>query len=158
MQRRLPALSAARLAATNKRQRHGLRWPDCTMREVRQHVPNPAPLRIDFCIVLTFFKIDWSNAPVSLAAWTAQLSTQASGHPLPVSGYAWGRSVCRVGQSAPASLVSFLLTRDKGGARCSPRDVDAGSSRRSKVVASASVHQSRERRLGRGTIKTFPQK
>jgi hypothetical protein len=45
------------------------------MREVRQHVPNPAPLHIDFFIVLTFFKIDWSNAPVSLAAWTAQLST-----------------------------------------------------------------------------------
>ena len=37
--------------------------------------PEPRPLRIDFCIVLTFSKIDWSKAFVSLAAWTAQLST-----------------------------------------------------------------------------------
>ena len=87
------ALSATPQAADFDRQGCGLRWPDGNEREVRQHVPTPAPLRIDFCIVLTFFKIDWSNAPVYLAAWTAQLSTQASGHPLPVARYARG-AVC----------------------------------------------------------------
>ncbi len=30
-----------------------------------------------------------------MATWTAQLSTQANGHPLPVSSYARGRSVWR---------------------------------------------------------------
>ena len=40
-------------------------------------------------------KIDWSSEPVSVATWTAQLSTKASGHSLPVSSYARERSVRR---------------------------------------------------------------
>ena len=37
--------------------------------------PEARPLRSGFCIGLTDFKVDWSKAFVSLAAWTAQLST-----------------------------------------------------------------------------------
>ena len=82
------------------------------------------------------------------------LYTKATGHPLPVARYARGRSVQRSdrapeggragtgGTSGPAlsegetrerrrtvrhRLTGVLLvTRDKGGARCSPCDVDAG--------------------------------
>ena len=45
--------------------------------------------------MFTNIKIDWSIDAVSLATWTAQLSTKANGHPLPVPSYARGRSVWR---------------------------------------------------------------
>ena len=56
VQRRPPALSAARLAADFDRQSCGLRWPERTEREVRSTSQSP-PLRIDFCIMLTFSRL-----------------------------------------------------------------------------------------------------
>ncbi|WP_143555529.1 hypothetical protein [Selenomonas ruminantium] len=180
MQRRPPARSAARLADDFDRQGHGLRMPDCDEREVRPHVPQPSPYALPFVSCLPFSRLA-GQLQVSVATWTAQLSTKAAGHPLPVSACVRGRSVRRsdrvpeggragTGGTSEADLPEgetrewsrtvrlrltgvLLVTRDKGGARCSPCDVDAGSSQRSKVVASASVHQSRERRLGRVTPK-----
>jgi len=50
--------------------------------------------------VFTNIKIDWPSEAVSVATWTAQLSTQASGHPLPVAfmrggGLYGGMTECR---------------------------------------------------------------
>ena len=55
-------------------------------------------------------KIDWSSEPVSVATWTAQLSTQANGHPLPVPSYARGRSVWR-NDRVPEGGWSVLVVR-----------------------------------------------
>ena len=140
--------------------------------------PAVLPCAVAFASCLPFSRLT-GQLQVSVATWTAQLSTKAAGHPLSVSACARGRSVRRsdrvpeggragTGGTSEPDLPEgetrerrrtvrhrltgvLLVTRDKGGARCSPCDVDAGSSQRSKVVASASVHQSRERRLGRGT-------
>ena len=79
----LSALSAVRRFAENYRQRHDLRMTDCTAREVPGTSRQPSVLSLEFC--LTGIRIDWSSASVSVATWTAQLSTQANGHPLPVA-------------------------------------------------------------------------
>ena len=172
--RRLPALSAARLADDFDRQGHGLRMPDCDEREVRPHVPKPALCAFAFDKCLPFSRLT-GQLQVSVATCTGKpgtrmrarliLYTQATGHPLPVARCARGRSGRRSdrvpeggragtgGTSEPDlpegetrerrrtvrhRLTGWLLVmRDKGGARCSPCDVDAGSSQRSKVVASA---------------------
>ena len=56
-ERRLPALSAARLAADFDRQGCGLRWPDGNEREVRLHVPKPAPCALTFDKCLPFSRL-----------------------------------------------------------------------------------------------------
>ena len=45
-----------------------------------------------------------------MATWTAQLSTQANGHPLPVPSYARGRSVWR-NDRVPEGGWSVLVVR-----------------------------------------------
>ncbi|SEA18545.1 hypothetical protein SAMN05660648_02263 [Selenomonas ruminantium] len=153
VQRRPPALIAAPLAATNDRQGCGLRWPDCNEREVRPHVPKPSPYALPFVSCLPFSRLT-GQLQVSVATWTAQLSTKAAGHPLPVARCARGRSGRRsdrvpeggragTGGTSEPNLPEgetrerrrtvrhrltgvLLVTRDKGGARCSPCDVDAG--------------------------------
>ena len=126
-------------------------------------------------------KIDWSSEPMSVATWTAQLSTQANGHPLPVSSYARGRSVRRNDQvpeggradtdgTSGAALPEgetrewrrtvrtrltgwLLMLRDEGGGGVPLRRGrwQLSGGRRSQI--SASVHQSRERRWAGNTPK-----
>ena len=55
--------------------------------------------------MFTNIKIDWSIDAVSLATWTAQLSTKASGHPLPASGCARRRSVRRSDRAPEGGLA-----------------------------------------------------
>ena len=97
VQRRPPALSAAHLAADFDRQSCGLRMPSSNAREVRPHVPPQSPpCALTFEKYLPMSRLTSQvSFPVSLATWTAQLSTKASGHPLPVACCARGRSVRR---------------------------------------------------------------
>ena len=94
VQRRPPARSAARLVATDERQRHGLRWPDCTAREVQgtsrrtnltqypfeTYLPKSG-LTSQVCRCLWRRGLDMLDC----AGRPAFLSTQANGHPLPVA-------------------------------------------------------------------------
>ena len=103
-ERRLPALSAAPQTTDFDRQGYGLRWPDGNEREVRLHVPKPAPCALTFDKCLPFSRLT-GQLQVSVATCTGKtgtrmrtrliLYTKATGHPLPVARYARGRSVQR---------------------------------------------------------------
>ena len=56
-ERRLPALSAVPQATDFDRQGYGLRWPDGNEREVRLHVPKPAPCAVTFDKCLPFSRL-----------------------------------------------------------------------------------------------------
>ena len=104
MQRRPPARSAARQYTENNRQRHGLRMPDCTLREVQGTSRHTNLTHYPFETCLPKSRL---TGQVSRCLWRrgldmldcagrpAFLSTQANGHPLPVPSYARGRSVWR---------------------------------------------------------------
>ena len=104
MQRRPPARSAVPHPATDERQRHGLRMPDCTLREVQSTSRRTNLTQYPF---ETYLPKSGLTSQVCRCLWRrgldmldcagrpAFLSTQANGHPLPVPSYARGRSVRR---------------------------------------------------------------
>ena len=173
MQRRPPARCAVLLTVTDERQGHGLRMPSSNEREVRSTSRPTSPSALTFEKGLPISKLT-GQLQVSVATWTAQLYTQASGHPLPVSGCARGRSVRRsdrvpdggragTGGTSGAELPEgetrewsrtvrtrltgwLLMLRDEGGGGVPLRRGrwQLSGGRRSQI--SASIHQSRERR------------
>ena len=104
VQRRPPALIAVPLASDFDRQGHGLRLPDCTLREVQgtSRPPNLTHYPVEKCLPKSRLtgQVRWclwrrgQDMP-DCAGRPAFLSTQANGHPLPVPSYARGRSVRR---------------------------------------------------------------
>ena len=78
--------------------------PEHIAREVR----STSPYALPFASCLPFSRLT-GQLQVSVATWTAQLSTKANGHPLPVSSYARERSVRRNDQVPEGGWIVLVV-------------------------------------------------